>query len=217
MRGTATGISGDALATALFQIESVTIRQARALPDDGWEERTYACRLYRDAQNGKWTDRFVNPYTGETIELTAQCGTGPVVHYVDGVASLPDFDHLESTAIGTPMKLSMQRAGENVVIRREARSRFAFGEPPTYRFETSADTFVARAADVADEGQTSISSAYNWTSVTQWMRTLGMGDRPGHMLWNVNGFKYDDAAELPADFRRALEDAMPGALDYAFD
>ena len=68
MRGTATGITDDTEARPLFEIESVTLRQVRPI-DRGWEERTFACRLYRDSESGGYIDGFINPYTDQYVEL----------------------------------------------------------------------------------------------------------------------------------------------------
>jgi hypothetical protein len=44
------------------------------------------------------------------------------------------------------------------------------------------------------------------------MADLAMGDRPGRMLWSIFGRNYRSADELPADFRSALLQRIPDAL-----
>jgi hypothetical protein len=217
VRGSATGITADALSTPLFQIESVTIRNVQRLDSGGWREQTYACRLYRDITSGDFVDEFQNPYTGKTVALQAKCSPGPDINYKDGIATLPGFDGFNSSAVGTPMTLTMQKAGDQTVFQRQARSAFGQGDPRSKRYETALDTFVVPTVDSADDARSSLKAAYNWTSVTQWMGILGMGDRAGHMLWNVNGYKFATPQELPVEFRMALEREVPGALEYAFE
>ena len=217
MTGTAYGLPSDAVSVPLFQIESVTVRQTRKMGPSHYIEQNYACRLYRDAATGEYIDRFVNPLTGREVKFTIRCNPGPAVRYTpERVALLADIK-FDSTALNAPMRLERIDAGETVVLRREAHSQYRSQASGELRRETSLDTFTVNARELANPRITNLPASYQWTSVTQWMAELAMGDRPGRMLWSINGRKYRHAQQLPAEFRAALERAVPGALQQGFD
>ncbi len=214
--GTAYGVPQDADGVALFSIESVTIRQFRRLAEDTYEERTIACRLYKDAHSGAFIDEFINPLIGKRTVLRTPCGPGQPVRYSpESVALLVDVPW-ESSILDRPVSLELLRAGDQVVIRRRAFSAFT-PAGGNVRRELSVDTFTLPAASLADPGITSLSPSYSWDAVRDWSGFLDMGDLPGHMYWSVVGRKFRRAEELPAAFRAALEIRYPGALERTPD
>ncbi|MCY3940407.1 MAG: DUF1838 family protein [Gammaproteobacteria bacterium] len=214
--GTAYGVPQDADGVALFSIESVTIRQFRHLAEDLYEERTIACRLYRDVDSRAFIDEFVNPLTGKRTELRLPCGPGQPVRYTpERVALLVDVPW-ESSILDRPVTLELLRAGDQVIIRRRAFSAFTPAGGKVRR-ELAVDTFALPAASLADPGITSLSPAYSWDAVRDWSGFLDMGDLPGHMYWSVVGRKFHRAEELPTKFRAALEERSPGALERTPD
>jgi hypothetical protein len=217
VRGTAYGLPAEEPGRPLFDIESVTVRQVRRMGPAHYVEQNYACRLYRDPQSGQYIARMLNPYTGREVELTARCSAGPAVRYTAERVSLIGNIRFESSALGAPLRLERLDAGDQVVLRREAHSQYRSQASGELRRETSIDTFTVNAAALGDATVTSLPAAYQWTSVTQWMADLGMGATPGRMLWSINGRKFAQADQLPAEFRAQLERAVPGALERSFD
>lgn len=217
VQGTAYGIPLDDVSRPLFQIESVTVRQIRRVGPAQYVEQNYACRLYRDAMTGAYIERFTNPFTQREVALATRCSPGPSVRYTPERVSLVSPIPFESSALNAPMQLTRTETGERVVIRREAHSQYRSQASGEQRRETSIDTFTVRAKDLANPRITNLDATYQWTSVTQWMADLAMGERAGRMLWSINGRKYASAAALPPAFRAALERAVPGALERQFD
>ena len=214
--GTAYGVPQDAGGVALFSIESVTIRQFRRLAEDRYEERTISCRLYRDAGSGAYIDDFVNPLTGRRTELKTPCGPGQPVLYSPERVELRVEMPWESSILGRPVSLELLLAGDQVIIRRRAFSAFTAAGGKVRR-ELAVDTFTLPAASFADAAQTSLNPSYSWDAVRDWSGLLDMSDIPGQMYWSVVGRKFRRAEELPADFRAALEERYPGALERAPD
>lgn len=214
--GTAWGIPLDDVSRPLFQIESVTLRQITRFGPAHYVEQSYACRLYRDAATGEYISRFINPFTRLEVKLGTRCSPGPSIRYTPERVSLVASIPFESSALNAPMQLTRIDIGEHVTLRREAHSQYRSESSGELRRETSLDTFVVPARDLANPRLTSLDAAYQWTSVTQWMAELAMGERPGRMLWSINGRKFAKATDLPPAFRAALERAVPGALEHRF-
>lgn len=212
--GTAYGVPQDAKSVALFSIESVTIRQFRRLEPNRYEERTISCRLYRDADSGAFIDEFINPLTGIRTELRTPCRPGQPVRYSpEGVELLVEVPW-QSSILDRPVSLQWLRAGDQVIIRRRAFSAFTAAGGKVRR-ELAIDTFALPAAFLANAGITSLHPSYSWDAVRDWSGLLDMGDMPGHMYWSVVGRKFGRPDQLPAEFRAALEERYPGALEQA--
>jgi hypothetical protein len=195
--GTAFGMPADGPAVELFRMESVTVRRFEKVGAASYIERNYACRLYRDAQSGEFVDHFRNPLTGRDVVLTSRCSAAPAVRYTADTVELLSDMKFESSALGGPMQLEQLTMGDVVVIRRN---------------ELSVDSFVTTPRALADKKLRMLSPAYHWEAVGGWMTDLAMGNQPGRMLWSIFGRNYRSAEELPADFRSALLQRIPDAL-----
>jgi hypothetical protein len=210
--GAAWGIPDGAMAQPLFRFESVTVRRFRKLGPAQYLEVSYACRLYRDFATGAFIDRLANPFTKGEARLETRCSPGPTVRYTPQKVALEPDIGFDSTALNVPMRLERVDMGERVAFRRDSRAQYTSRATGEQRRETSLDSFVVDAAALANPALSSLPAAYQWTSVTQWMTDLGAGMPPGRMLWSINGRKFDRPGDLPADFRAALEKAVPDAL-----
>lgn len=210
--GAAWGLPDGAMAQPLFRFESVTVRRFRKLGPAQYLEVSYACRLYRDFASGAVIDRLANPFTKAEARLEARCSPGPTVRYTPQKVALEPDIGFDSTALNVPMRLERVDLGERVAFRRDARAQYTSRATGELRRETSLDSFVVDAAALANPAITSLPAAYQWTSVTHWMTDLGAGMPPGRMLWSINGRKFQRPGDLPADFRAALEKAVPDAL-----
>lgn len=215
--GTVYGVPVDEASRALFGVESLTVRQTRSRGDDSYEERSFSCRLYKDAVTGEYIDRFDNPYTERTVNLKPSCSNGlPLRLSSAGMEVLSEIQ-LESTALDRPMTLQLVEANDHVIIRRDVHSTFVLAGAGEVRREMSVDTFKLKAEDLNNLELTSLFPAYSWVGNTQWMSIFEMADTPGHMIWSINGRKYLSSDELPAAFRGALERYVPGALNRAIE
>ena len=210
--GTAFGVPADGPSVVLFRIESVTVRRFEKTGPASYLEKTYSCRLYRDAQTGAFIDRLLNPLDGREIALTSRCSAAPAIRYTpDKVELLGDLK-FDSSALGGPMQLEQLDLGDVVVIRRNVRTQFVSQSTGELRRELSVDSFTTTPRALADKKLRMLAPAYHWESVGGWMADLGMGDRPGRMLWSIFGRNFRSVAELPADFRQALLQRVPDAL-----
>ncbi|MEZ5458207.1 MAG: DUF1838 family protein [Steroidobacteraceae bacterium] len=212
VRGAAHGLPDDARSQPLFRFESVTVRRFLPQGPGRWREVNYACRLYRDFATGAVIDRMVNPFNGREVPLPARCSDGPTVLYSSDGVSLERDIGFRSSALDAPMRLELTDLGRRYVLRREAHSEYRAAATGQLRRETSVDVFSVDARAFRDRRIADLQADYHWSSVTQWMPALGMGERGGRMLWSIDGRKFSRATDLPRDFRLALLAAVPDAL-----
>jgi hypothetical protein len=210
--GSAHALPDDARSQPLFRFESVTVRRFVPQGPGNWREVNYACRLYRDFATGAVIDRMVNPLTGREVALPARCAAGPTLLYSPERVVLERDIGFRSSALDVPMRLDLTDLGDRVVLRREAHSEYRSAATGQLRRETSVDVFTVDARAFRNARIANLRADYHWNSVTQWMTDLGMGDRPGRMLWSIDGRKFERADQLPQEFRAALLAAVPDAL-----
>lgn len=206
------GLPAAQFGQALFQVEGLTRRISRRLPDGSVEERSRNWMFYCDAESGEYLKTFRNPYTGETLEVPPFRGVPTASRLtVDGLVA--DFGPgFENTAIGRPLRLHFRTLGDTTWIDRHAASRIpgASGRP---RNEMSLDAWVCRTRDLTDPRLTHIPSTYAWTSFAEWLPWLRMGDRPGNLVWRIESSVLRSRDELPARFLERLQQVLPGKID----
>ena len=213
MTGRVYGVPTDAPSQHLFSIESVTVRQTKMIGDGVYQERNFACRLYKDAQTGDYIDSWFNPYTEEEVSFSISCNPGlPLKLSAAGLEIETEISY-ESTAVNTPMVFERTQAGGHIILRHDAHATFTVPSSGEVRRELSIDTFKLTAEDLDNPELTSLSPTYSWVSNTHWMSIFGMQEVPGHMIWSLNGQKFERADQLPEDFRTALERFVPGGLE----
>jgi hypothetical protein len=210
--GSAFGVPADGPSVLLFRMESVTVRRFEKIGPASYIEKNYACRLYRDPQSGEFVDHFLNPLTGRDVVVTSRCSAAPAVRYTPDKVELLSDMKFESTALGGPMQLEKLSLGDVTVIRRNVRAQFVSPSTGELRRELSVDSFTTTPRALANKKLRMLAPAYHWEAVGGWMADLAMGDRPGRMLWSVFGRNYRTVEALPADFRQALLQRVPDAL-----
>lgn len=210
--GTAFGVPADGPSVLLFRMESVTVRRFERIGPASFVEKNYACRLYRDAATGAFIDKFANPLTGREVALTSRCSAAPMTRYTPEKVELLSDLKFDSSALGVPMQLELLTMGDVAVVRRHVRTQFVSPATGELRRELSVDSFTTTPRALANKRLGMLAPAYHWESVGGWMADLGLADRPGRMLWSIFGRNFRTAAELPADFRTALLQRVPDAL-----
>lgn len=197
----------------LYRVEGVTMRISRLLADGSVEERSDSWMFYRDAENEAYLETFVNPFSGERLDVPPHRGGSSRSRLVPAQgAVLEGASGLESTAIGAPVRLSWRAVGEHVFLTRHAASRVRPPEGPP-RNEFSIDAWVVRAVDLLDDRLTHLPSTYSWTSQGEWQPWLRMQGRPGGLIWRIESAVLDSPAELPASFVARIRRLLPGKLD----
>ena len=206
------GLAPDEYGKRLFDFDGCGVKISRLRKDGSVEQKSRGWLLYKDAEAGGYIDEFLNPYTGEKVAVPAfRAGISGTVMTKDGPEVSASFP-MESTVYGRPMRLRWTALGDQMIATRSAFTRWKERTSGQYRTEVTIDTWTMRRSDLENESLTHIPNTYAWTSETQWMSMLKMGDRPGHQLWRSNGVKLYSPLDLPKEFVAATEKRQPGAL-----
>jgi hypothetical protein len=196
----------------LFKVEGCTRRISRRLPDGSVEERSRNWMFYGDADTGAPLERWRNPWTGQWLDVPPWRGS-PVRSRLTVNGPQLDFGPgFENTAVGRPVRLDWRSLGDTTWIGRQSSTRLR-GPTGGFRNEMSIDAWVCRTSDVADAALTHLPSTYAWTSFAEWMPWLGMGSRPGNLVWRIEPTVLHSVQALPATFRDRMQRVLPGKLD----
>lgn len=198
----------------LCRVEGFTSRISRALADGSIEELSHSWMFYRHPEQEAWLDNFDNPWTGERIEVPPYRG-GPSHSWLrptSGTELEAGGAAVESTAIGSPAKLSWRVINGQAWVSRFAASRI---RTPTgaVRNEFSTDAWVCPLAELLDERRSHLPSIYSWTSQAEWPAWLRMEGRPGGVLWRIDSVVLEDPSQLPAAFAARMHELLPGKLE----
>lgn len=195
----------------LFKGEGMNIRRCVEVEDaergKGWRLISRELMLMLDPETGEVLDEWVNPYTGETVE---------VMHiHNDPVNGRPNFAR---GADGKPLTLdTLREEGPYVFI--------PFEVPLFYTNPLSGDyqdyvgnhyhameifDFAALREDLYDSSRPTAYPMVSWVRVSQWAPWMEMGSRPGEMIFNAMGRKLPGGfEELPAVLKAEIHRNYP--------
>jgi hypothetical protein len=174
--------------------------------DGGYDLLTREAVFYLDPLSREILDRWTNPFTGNDV---------PVVHiWNDPVNQLLRVDGPRG-----PFRLPVMRMGDDVFMNMDV--LLAYPSPlPRAEFpdHSQADLyhaaelfqFFCKAADFDDADRVSIPAQVSWTRIAPWVPFMGMGDRPGNLVYHCRGTKLAGGyADLPAAIREHVEANKP--------
>ena len=211
-KGVAYAMPKGAASQPLLGLEGLAIVRDTKLPEGGYREQQVACGLYFDPATGAYIHEMTNPFTGKIVKLGNRCGGISGARFTrEGLKMEANFA-MESSVLGRPYLLQWALNGDRAVIKRVAHTKWVEPASGKTKFEITADTYAAKLSDLENPAKTSVDASYSWVSQTEWMTMLDMADRPGNMLWMMDGQKFASAADIPAAFRKAFEEAYPGRL-----
>jgi hypothetical protein len=200
----------DAELTPLYGVVAATFARYRARPGGGYAGASYEVAFFTDLATGAALDTFLNPYTGERVD---------VVNSAFPPSTLAITDDLAITAPTGPPGLTLsdrviavQASGSDVWLTEQVSSAFTLpgaAKPVRYSEVTS---LHALASDLSAPGAKSAPCQTAYTSIVSWRPWLKMGDHPGHLLGNGVG-RYNATFEtLPDAWRAAAAQRRPDVL-----
>lgn len=157
---------------------------------DTWSMAVSTLSFFRDRESGEYLDRFANPLTGKTVEVTAN-----VLRSKPGESAVYAPQSMTLLGETQPVTMEIHRSADLVWLTTSRANTHA----PQPSMEVN--TLFADAAAVDDRHRASVPATFSSVSLSHWSRWLEMGDLDGHLLWHAAGRKLRSLEELPADYR----------------
>lgn len=198
----------------LFNVVGINTRQCARLSDpargSGFRSVSREIMVYLDPRTNEIIDRWVNPWTGTTVE---------VIHVANDPVNMrrPTFALTED---GKPLQVKLRSYGDTLVASNEVP---LFYENPLagpyqefvggkYHAMEIFNTFY-RAQDFFDDKRVRIGeSRISWQRISGLLPWMKMGDRPGLMIFNATGFSTFDAKKIPPALMNVLTTRYPQYL-----
>lgn len=192
----------------LFNGEGMNIRQCASVTDPkrgtGYRQVSREIMIFTDPKTGEIVRNWVNPWTGETVEVM-QIANDPV-----NVAAFP------YGADGKPFRANYKRIGQWLAMPLEV--------PLFYHNVLAGDyqdyiggkyhameifDFIARADEILDTKNPSAHPSISWVRISDWMPWMKMRGRQGQLVFNAVGTKLDSFDALPKQLKDEIAANYP--------
>jgi len=178
--------------------------------ENGWRFYHREVMYYLDPQTGEILQDWVNPYTGQRVE---------VMHILND--PVHRFYSISGGRFSAPFPYTVH--DDDLVFRI---SVFSFRDSvmprDEYPLHSANNKYQAaelwnmngRVSEVMDPKVTSASCVTSWTRVGQWLPFMEMGNRPGVMVYHSDAYKLlRGVDEIPASIRAYTEEHHPKYLE----
>ena len=208
MRATKYGLV-DSEVKPLYGMEIGNIAQVTQVDSVSFTAKTLEIVYATNEETGELLEEWLNPYTGAVRPMQhIPIGPNTLHHTIDGPelpTELPGAK-LEATAEFGPMWFE----GDSVWVRDDTAALVTQLDGKSTPFRVyDWPTYQSLVAEVQDPELQSARCNITFTAVSDWQRWMGMQGQPGNLLSRASGQKTRDFAELPARFRRLLEENHP--------
>lgn len=191
----------------LYGVVAATFARYRALADGRYEGLTYEVAYFTDLETGKVMDRWLNPYTNQTVD---------VAHTFAPVARIVIGESLEIMPEPAIPGLQMRHAtrppliiGPDLWWTEEVFTQAQIpGLPAPLRY-SEVVTLQASLAELASPKGARVTCRNAYASVVNWRPWLKMGDAPGHLMGNGAGAYGIAMADLPTAWIEATKARHP--------
>jgi hypothetical protein len=181
------------------------------------------CGYYYDLKTGETVDRWVNPYTDETVEVLhiANPQINAPLEPVVRAAKLYD-DPVEAAKPPAPFLLDWTVAGDSVFT--EQRSHLWAKNPldpniwkressgPMIRI-TDSTAFVLKLSELQNKALTTLSHTGTWVHSRPWQPFMLMGQAEGSCMFRCFTGSASKLDDLPQDIVKLVDKCNPDFLD----
>jgi Protein of unknown function (DUF1838) len=197
----------------LFNGEGMNIRRCVTVNDPnrgkGWRQVSREVMFMIDPESGKIVDKWVNPWTGETVDVM-QINNDPV-------NGRPSF---ANGADGKPYSITLKPMGRNTLMPLEVPLFYhnvLGGEYQDYvGGKYHAMEIFDFAFDTNEMMDTKNPTAYPtiaWVRISDWLPWMKMRGRQGQVIFNAMGTKLKSYADLPAVIKDEIAAHYPTYTD----
>lgn len=191
--------------TPIIRFEGLEYSYFRRVGTQVWRVHGHNMSFPRDVRSGKFSDKALNPVTGESISVEPMFLTGDPGHLQSPKGFLP----MERGEVRwTPLDAMFRIEGELIKMEQ---ARPAPESWPKMFIESSCSFVPRREFD--NPRITSLLYQTAGFYIFPFPKWMNMGDRPGHMLGFWSGRKLRGVRELPAEFRARAQHDRPDLLE----
>lgn len=165
--------------------------------------------FFRDFDTHEYINELRNPWTDrvDVVKPSVQGGNLGFKYSSEGIWPA----RLDGGAFGeprrAPLALQWHAIGEHVWLQHQ--TIYPPGMPPMHGQRQS--MFTSRRA-FADRRAQRLPATFSSTVFMGWFKWMGMGERPGHLVWHAAGAKLRGVEELPREYRERAEREYPERL-----
>lgn len=188
----------------LFRLDGFNVARMQAQADGGWRLVSREVAYYRDLKTGEILQRYANPLTGKTDEVL-QVINDPV--NIEFPAPTPNG-----------RRAMFEHSGEQMVMRQDIPLLYPNPvSPKDYPLESTGDNYIAsehfmyfaRTTDMLDDKLVSAPTHISWSRLGPWLPWMGMGSKPGMILYVGHGAKFTNPDLLDPVVRAYTEKNHP--------
>ncbi|MEM7281270.1 MAG: DUF1838 family protein [Pseudomonadota bacterium] len=199
----------------LFNLLGINTRHCITVNDPvrgkGYRSVSREIMVYMDPESGEVIDTWQNPWSGETID---------VIHVANDPVNMRAIRYEKNEQGEVDQEFKARRYGD--VIAASAEIPLFYKNPlggeyqkyvgGTYHAMEIFNSFY-NAKKLLNPRTKSIGQSHlGWTRVAKWLPWMEMGDRPGIMVFNANGFSAFDKGRIPEKLTDVLQSRYPKYL-----
>ncbi|MCU0758959.1 MAG: DUF1838 domain-containing protein [Steroidobacteraceae bacterium] len=165
--------------------------------DSTWVRYSSTLSFFEDLETGKFIDEFRNPLNGHVSKVGVS-----FIRHKEGEYRTTMGEYYGSMRKAFPQSYPEEPIAPNWslddgIVRYRGRSNF----PPILKQPTlETATLTVRADELFDPKVETPSATVSGFNIRPWEPWLGMGDAPGHVIWQYDGVKLTDVEKLDADY-----------------
>lgn len=202
----------------LFNVQGMNVRACQILEDEkkglGYRTVSREVMFYLDPQTNEVVNTWVNPWTGEEVQVI-QVANDPVNMQL-GDGRFPVFAYNED---GTPRARWSAFAHEGYYLNGGGAARLFYDNPLAGEYQEYVGgtyhamefgTGASPIADVVDGDAATVSDrVISWARVSKWLPWMKMGDRDGVVIFHTAGLRLDGFESLPDVVKNEIRQNYP--------
>lgn len=189
----------------ILNLEGTEIYWPRELGNGAYSISSRTLTFFKDPATDEMLDEFTNPYTGETLEVSANILGGP-----DGARYTNEgmifAKHIDPASELRRWNWNWTASGPHVWL---MASRGMTHAPQPW---LEAMTMFCRSEDFASSDIRSLRSSFSSTYFSPWLPWMGMQGQPGHLIWHSSGCKLNSVNDVSGAYLERAGRLFPGKL-----